>query len=99
MKMFQLNTEFRLVGFKPIMVNVLIENVPVSMKLDSGTGIFNFPKELVLLKLSPVKRFPTFLKFMTYNRLVIRQMKTFLLKLSVEKKKKICKLLVIQKGC
>lgn len=41
LEMFQLNTKFRLIGFKSAMVNMMIENVLMSMKLDSGTGISN----------------------------------------------------------
>lgn len=57
------------------------------MKLDSDTGVSNLPKGLVLLKLAYINRFPTFLKFKTYNELVIKPVKTFLLKLSMEQKK------------
>lgn len=38
--MIQLNNKFKSVGFKSIMVNMLIEKVSVNMELDSEDAIF-----------------------------------------------------------
>lgn len=81
------------------MVTMLIENVPVRMELVSAAGIFDLPKELILLKLKHAQRYLTFLKLKIYNGSVIKSVKAIFVKVKCSEKQINCKLFVIQKGC
>lgn len=97
MEMFQLNTEIRSVGFKSVMIDVLIENMPVSMELDSVTGVPILPEEFVKSRLAHLQIFPMLFKLK--GVWWIWPVEEVIVKIQFKKKEENCILLVVQNGC